>query len=246
MRVRRYRNLARGQLAARQNLLVLSDFTRGYGPHKAPLQIAILDALVDGAATSADVAQRTGASPRAVDLAVGWAAGQSLLTRLPLPDGELLTLTQAGLAHIAWERRMRAVVGPDGEIDIAGISRDYAATQQAMRSGQAAELERSQAHLLVDDAERDAAIASLREHYAEGALDDAELDRRTTVALSAKTRGELRGALEALELPASAATQSAGPLLPNIDIAAAYKIYRLLGTLVFITVLVVALTSFLS
>lgn len=225
---------------------MLSDFTRGYGPHKAPLQIAILDALVDGAATSADVAQRTGASARAVDLAVRWAAGQSMLTRLSTPDGDLLTLTQAGLAHIAWERRMREVVGPDGEIDIAGISRDYAATQQAMRSGQAAELERSQAHLLVDDAERDEAIASLREHYADGALDDAELERRTTLALSAKTRGDLRDALHALEAPAGAADHAARASLPSIDIAAAVKIYRLLGTLVFITVMVVALTTFLS
>lgn len=167
---------------------MLSDSTRGYGPHQAPLQIAILDALVDGAATSADVAERTGASTQAVDVAIGWAAGQSLLTRLPLPDGELLTLTRTGLAHIAWERRMREVVGPDGAIDI--------------------ELERSQAHLLVDDSEREAAIASLHEHHAVGALDDAELDRRTTAALSAKTRGQLRGALDALEPPSSAVTRS--------------------------------------
>lgn len=146
---------------------MLSDSTRGYGPHQTPLQIAILDALVDGAATSADVAERTGASTREVDVAIGWAAGQSLLTRLPLPDGELLTLTRSGLAHIALERRMREVVGPEG-------------------------------------------------------------------------------ALDALEPPSSAVTRSADSLLPSIDIAATFKNYRLLATLVLITVLVVALTSFLS
>ena len=44
----------------------------------------------------------------------------------------------------------------------------------------------------VSDADREALTARLRDHYAEGRLTQDELDERVTVALSAKTFGELR------------------------------------------------------
>lgn len=46
----------------------------------------------------------------------------------------------------------------------------------------------------VSDAEREAAAAGLREHFASGRLDQEELDQRLSAAFAAKTRGDL-GAL---------------------------------------------------
>ncbi len=43
----------------------------------------------------------------------------------------------------------------------------------------------------IGDAERDHAVDLLREHLAQGRLDSAEFDERLTVALSAKTSGDL-------------------------------------------------------
>ena len=43
----------------------------------------------------------------------------------------------------------------------------------------------------VSDAEREAAAAELREHFASGRLDQEELDERLSAALTARTRGDL-------------------------------------------------------
>ncbi|OLT30021.1 hypothetical protein BJF79_39920 [Actinomadura sp. CNU-125] len=48
--------------------------------------------------------------------------------------------------------------------------------------------------LRIGDAERDAVVVALHDHFAAGRLDRAELDERMDAALAAKTRGEL-GAL---------------------------------------------------
>jgi DNA-binding PadR family transcriptional regulator len=47
----------------------------------------------------------------------------------------------------------------------------------------------------VSDADRDLAIARLREHFAAGRLTHAELDERLTAALTVRTAGDLRGLL---------------------------------------------------
>jgi DNA-binding PadR family transcriptional regulator len=47
----------------------------------------------------------------------------------------------------------------------------------------------------VSDADRDLAVARLREHFAVGRLSHAELDERLTAALTAQTPGDLRGLL---------------------------------------------------
>jgi DNA-binding PadR family transcriptional regulator len=47
----------------------------------------------------------------------------------------------------------------------------------------------------VSDADRDLAIARLREHFAAGRLTYAELDERLTAALTVRTAGDLRGLL---------------------------------------------------
>ncbi len=51
----------------------------------------------------------------------------------------------------------------------------------------------SDQHLRVSDAEREAASGRLAKHFAAGRLDQAAFDDRTGRAMSAKTRGDLRG-----------------------------------------------------
>ena len=53
----------------------------------------------------------------------------------------------------------------------------------------------------VGDAEREAAAAELREHFASGRLDQEELDARLSAAFAAKTRGDLNAVFT--DLPSS-------------------------------------------
>ena len=220
-------------------------FPPGSGPHQQPLEIVVLDRVASGASTPDAVVAATGADPVSVEAVLAWAVGQGFLTRMPLRDGDHLTLTETGLANVAWQRRLMRVVGEDGEIDVAGLSRDLGAAHQAMQAGQHAARERSQAHLLADDAQRDAAAARLGEHFAQGAFDRAELERRTALVLSARTRGDLHAALESLE-PDPVVPAPMGPLVitrapvPTLDVAKAVQVMRMVGTLV----LVVFLASF--
>src|SRR3984957_18015488 len=61
------------------------------------------------------------------------------------------------------------------------------------------------------DADREALTARLRDHYAEGRLTQDELDERVSVALSAKTFGELRSLTTDLPGPAAAPPPPAAP-----------------------------------
>jgi hypothetical protein len=58
--------------------------------------------------------------------------------------------------------------------------------------------------LRISDTDRDQAAAALSAHYAEGRLDDAELDQRLNTVYSARTRSELEAVMADLpNLPAS-------------------------------------------
>ena len=59
------------------------------------------------------------------------------------------------------------------------------------------------------DADREALTARLRDHYAEGRLTQDELDERVSVALSAKTFGELRSLTTDLPGPAVVSPRTA-------------------------------------
>jgi hypothetical protein len=50
----------------------------------------------------------------------------------------------------------------------------------------------------ISDAERHEMTETLAKHYSEGRLDQTEMDERVTKAMSAKTRGDLRGLLDDL------------------------------------------------
>jgi hypothetical protein len=198
--------------------------TRNGKPTRQPVEITVLDALARGVDTVPALAQAVGESVQAVDAAVTWAVGKGFAARMQLMQGEHITITESGLASVANQRALEAAIRPDGSVDVAALSRQTAAAWQAAQQGRAAALADSQEHVLVDDAEREAAAASLREHYAEGAVDLAELERRVALALAAKTRGDLRTALADLEPETPAA--AASPLPPGFgnaipDIAAA-------------------------
>jgi hypothetical protein len=64
--------------------------------------------------------------------------------------------------------------------------------------------------LRVSDADRDAVVTELGEHFGQGRLDQAEFDERLTQALAARTEGDLDGLLADLP-PARTAVSSPAP-----------------------------------
>src|SRR6516162_6676564 len=64
--------------------------------------------------------------------------------------------------------------------------------------------------LRVSDADRDAVVTELGEHFGQGRLDQAEFDERVTQALAARTEGDLDGLLADLP-PARPAASTAPP-----------------------------------
>ncbi len=63
----------------------------------------------------------------------------------------------------------------------------------------------------ISDADRDRVTARLRDHFAEGRLTSDELDERVTVALNAKTFGDLRHVMADLPEPVAAAARPQSP-----------------------------------
>jgi hypothetical protein len=76
----------------------------------------------------------------------------------------------------------------------------------------------SDQHIRVSDAERNAVVERLSEHYSAGRLDQAEFDERVSKAMAAKTRGDLDGLFDDLPDPepagASGTSHPAGPAGP--------------------------------
>jgi hypothetical protein len=70
------------------------------------------------------------------------------------------------------------------------------------------------------DADRDAVLAQLSEHFQAGRLTAAEFDDRAGRALEARTRGELSDLLRDLPSAAAAPEQPSGrPVLPPVALA---------------------------
>jgi hypothetical protein len=67
----------------------------------------------------------------------------------------------------------------------------------------------SDQHLRVSDAERQQVTDQLAQHYAEGRLDQAEFDERSSRAMSAKTRADLGGLFD--DLP-----ETGAPAVPEL------------------------------
>jgi len=67
----------------------------------------------------------------------------------------------------------------------------------------------SDQHLRVSDAERQQVVDRLSEHFAEGRLDQAEFDERSSRAMNAKTRADLSGLFD--DLP-----ETGAPAVPEL------------------------------
>ncbi|CND70736.1 protein of uncharacterised function (DUF1707) [Mycobacterium tuberculosis] len=70
-----------------------------------------------------------------------------------------------------------------------------------------------QDEIRIGDAERDAVMVALHDHFAEGRLDQGELDERLDAVLSAKTRGDLRTLVQDLPSPTGLPEPEKAPAL---------------------------------
>jgi hypothetical protein len=208
--------------------------TWGDGPQRPPVEMSVVDALARGVDTVPELARALGVPVPEVADAVTWAVREGLATRMPLSQGEHLALTERGLTLVAVQRRLASAVGPGGDIDLATLGRQVGETWQAVQEGRAAELARSEAHLLADDAGRDAVVARLNDQYAQGAISLDELERRSSLALTGRTRGDLAAATAGLEVPGA-------PVASSIQTWVRIFVLGALGLLALGTVMIVLL-----
>jgi len=86
----------------------------------------------------------------------------------------------------------------------------------------------SDQHIRVSDAERSAVAELLGQHYADGRLDQAELDERVGRTMAAKTRGDLAGLFD--DLPEAESGAGAGGPRPPAGPSAPYQVRRRRGS----------------
>jgi len=79
----------------------------------------------------------------------------------------------------------------------------------------------------IGDAERDAAMAQLREHFVAGRLTLDELTERIDLALAAKTQGHIEGLMADLPRPPRAPRGESAPPVPDQD-AGRFLVFALL------------------
>lgn len=173
------------------------------------LGFEVSDALAAGCDSLEAVAARLGLPVLEVDVAVRRSIAGGLVVGWQHPDRVELRLTQAGANEVRIRHGLEQGVIAPGAPDLSGFVTQIS---QAWSAGQAAEAQRqeaAQAHMLVGDAERDSALRTISDAYAENRIDMAEVDRRTALALSANTRGDLAAALDDLPRQASATTETA-------------------------------------
>jgi hypothetical protein len=214
--------------------------TWGDQPQGEPVEVRLVDALARGVDTVPELAEALGVPAPEVAAAVTWAVDEGLATRMPLTQGEHLALTERGLTLAAIQQRLASAVGPDGEIDLATLGRQVGETWQAAQEGRAAERARSEAHLLAYDADRDAVVARLNDQYAQGAISLDELERRSTLALTGHTHGDLAAATAGLEVPG---TPGAGSLQSMVRTFLLVAVGLLALGIVMITLLVLLVRS---
>ncbi|MGH3150619.1 MAG: DUF1707 SHOCT-like domain-containing protein [Streptosporangiaceae bacterium] len=79
----------------------------------------------------------------------------------------------------------------------------------------------------IGDAERDATMTQLREHFVAGRLDLDELTERIDLALTAKTQGQIDGVMADLPRPPKPARAKPRPPVPDPD-AGRFLVFALL------------------
>lgn len=133
---------------------------------------------------------------------------QGLLARAARPDGDRWELTPQGAATLGFRQSVQRATGPGGRVDLGEVAGEMARAAQAAESARRRQQAKDEAHLLVGTPEREAAVSLLEDHYARDTFDLAELERRTTLAMAARTRGDL--ALATADLATTALAPAPG------------------------------------
>lgn len=89
----------------------------------------------------------------------------------------------------------------DGPDNLDRVIQAQRAAAEARRQDANARRTAARAVTLASDAEREAAVTLLEDAFADGRLTSAELEERTTLALAARTHGDLDEAVQGLALP---------------------------------------------
>ena len=165
-------------------------------PDVGEIELLVLAAVAPEGSTTAGLAEGLGRSSGTIETAVQRLAQGGLVET----TGDAVTLTPAGrLAseHLRGAGPLTITSGVLSTIDLDEVSGfirslwpqdvERVAAEEAARDG-----------LLASDADRDLAVQQLSEAFSQGRLSEAELEQRTGTALSARTYGDLDGALQGL------------------------------------------------
>jgi DNA-binding PadR family transcriptional regulator len=125
-------------------------------------------------------------------LADGSRHGQGIITGVRQISGGRVQLRAGTLYTVLDRLRADGLIGVDRE-EAAGsrLRRYYRLSRAGARPQAEADHRAAGPDLRVGDAERDAAVAALCEHFAQGRLTAEELSGRVDAALAATTRGEV-------------------------------------------------------
>jgi uncharacterized protein DUF1707 len=215
------------------------EITWGDQPGASVLEQRVVQALSAGPTTATALGAALGADPAELARALDELVRGRLVGRSSGVAAESFALTPAGMTSAAVQNSVASAIGPNGHLDMAAVGRDVGSLWQAAQEARSAELARSQAGTLADDADRERTVALLEDHYSRGTFDLAELERRTAAALGARTRGELAGLTEDL---AAAVPPESGVVRAVRTVSTAAKVARaviLVGFAVLIVVTVV-------
>ncbi|MEZ5094764.1 MAG: DUF1707 domain-containing protein [Nocardioides sp.] len=161
----------------------------------APLELRLLDALLDGDASPAQLATRLGVPESGLAPSSTWAERAGYVRRTDLPSGPSYALTPTGAQLATTRREMASARGADGRLDVGKVTELVVRQQYELVDVQFHEAARQQAGIPVSDAWRDWGTTALSEAFGAGRLTQEQLDSRAAAVLTAQTMGDLRTAL---------------------------------------------------
>jgi hypothetical protein len=217
------------------------EITWGDQSGASVLDQRVVQALAAGPTTARALTATLGADPGELARALDGLVRGRLVARSSGVAAETFALTPTGMTSAAVQNSVASAVGPDGHLDMAAVGRDVGSLWQAAQEARSAELARSQAGTLADDADRERTVALLEDQYSRGAFDLPELERRTAAALAARTQGDLAGLTQDL---AAAAPPQSGVVRTVRTVSTVAKVARatiLVGAVLIVVTVVVPL-----
>lgn len=155
----------------------------------------VLTAVPAEGSTTTALAEQVGRPAEAVRAAVLWLVDAGWVEA----TGDSVALTPTGRMAAAQVRGSwtPSAAGLASTVDLGEVTRFFGSLWPADPERAAAE-EAERDRLLASDADRDSAVNQLSEAFSQGRLSQAELEQRTSTALSARTYGELDEVLQGL------------------------------------------------